>query len=129
MQPQMIAPIDQGRSALEFLHKMAEKGRFGGVVEFFDGAFGDDAAVICLDNLKVSMGDIDREEGRCTAMTWSSWALAWGDLVFVLVLVLVLVVVLVLVGGDGDAPRLGSSGAGMLGCGDYFHCEVGPDMK
>lgn len=41
MQPEMITSVDQGCAPLEFLDEEAEEVRLVGVVEFFDGAFGD----------------------------------------------------------------------------------------
>jgi len=54
MQPEVIAPIDEGCAALELLDEEPEEMRLVRVVQLLDAAFGDDAAVVCLFPIRIS---------------------------------------------------------------------------
>jgi hypothetical protein len=51
MQPEVVAPVDEGGSALELLDKEAEEMRLVGIVQTLDATFRYDAAVVCLRRL------------------------------------------------------------------------------
>jgi hypothetical protein len=44
----MVAPVDEGGPPLELLDEVAEEVWFIGIVELFNAAFRDYAAVVCL---------------------------------------------------------------------------------
>lgn len=48
MHPEIIAPVDERSSPLEFLHKVAEEMRLVRIVQLLNTSFRDYAAIICL---------------------------------------------------------------------------------
>jgi hypothetical protein len=51
---EVIAPIDEGSSPLEFLHKVAEEMRLVRIVQLLDTPLRDYAAIVCLLNMSAS---------------------------------------------------------------------------
>lgn len=65
----MVAPIDQGGSALELLDKEAEVMCLVGVVKFFYASFRDDTAAVGLWGSKRNIY-IVRDIDRCDIQHW-----------------------------------------------------------